>query len=225
MSHKVIQGECLISIAQKYGIANWRTIYDAPENEAFKKQRKDPNMICPGDNIFIPGLTGSKQPANLNKKTTYVLKKAKGFLSICLVDSKSKPLPDIPYDVSFYKSEQDKKGEPLQVIAGEKTDADGYVEQKMPKAAKFAVITYSPYLKRPSLKQKMGLKLGELDDPSTQLGMRSRLNHFGFYSGDGKMKQQDQEMFESQLAGFKEKFGLSDDDSVIAYFDNPTAIA
>lgn len=225
MKHKVVQGECLISIAQKFGIADWRAIYDAPENEAFREQRKNPNMICPGDDIFIPVLTGSKQPANINKKTTYVLKKAKGFLSIILVDSKSKPLPDIPYEVSFYKSEQDKKGEPLLILKDEKSDADGYVEHPLPKGAKFAVITYSPYLKRPSLKQKMGLKLGELDDPSTQLGMRSRLNHFGFYSGDGRMKLQDQKMFESQLAGFKEKFGLSDDDSVIAYFDNPTAIA
>jgi hypothetical protein len=225
MKHTVVQGECLISIAQKFGIANWRTIYDAPENEAFKKLRKTPNMICPGDVVYIPTLTGTKQPANLNKKTTYVLKKAKGYLSICLVDSKNNPLPDIPYDVSFYKSERDKKGEPLLEIKDKKSDADGYVEHQLPKGAKFAVLTYSPYPTRPSLKQNMGLKVGELDDPSTQLGMRSRLNHFGFYSGDGRMKEPETDMFNTQLAGFKDKYGLSDDDSVVAYFDNPTAIA
>lgn len=225
MKHTVVQGECLISIAQKFGLANWQTIYDAPENEEFKKLRTNPNMICPGDIVYIPILTGTKQPANLNKKTTYVLKKVKGYLSICLVDSKNNPLPDIPYEVSFFRSEQDKKGEPLVIIKGEKSDADGYVEQKLPSGAKFVILTYSPYPTRPSLKQKMGLKVGELDDPNTQLGMRSRLNHFGFYSGDGRMKEQETEMFNSQLAGFKDKYGLSDDDSVVAYFDNPTAIA
>jgi hypothetical protein len=225
MKHKVVQGDCLISIAQKFGIANWQTIYDAPENEAFKKLRKNPNMICPDDIVHIPDLTGTKQQANLNKKTTYVLKKAKGLLSVCLVDKKSNPLPDVPYDVSFFKTQKDTNGEPLKVIAGEKTDADGYVEQKLPKAAKFAIITYSPYPTRPSLKLKMGLKVGELDDPHTQLGMRSRLNHFGFYSGDGRMKEHEEELYKSQLAGFKDKYGLSDNDSVVAYFDNPTAIA
>lgn len=225
MKHKVVQGECLISIAQKYGVANWRTIYDAPENEEFKKLRKNPNMICPGDIVHIPLLTGTKQPAKLNQKTTYVLKKAKGFLSICLIDKKSNPLSDVPYDVSFFKTERDQKGEPLKTITGVKTGADGYVEQPLPKDAKFALISYSPYPTRPSLKLKMGLKVGELDDPSTELGMRSRLNHFGFFSGDGRMNEQDQEMFETQLAGFKSKYKLSDDSSVIDYFDNPTAIA
>ncbi len=71
----------------------------------------------------------------------------------------------------------------------------------------------------------MGLKVGELDDLSTELGLRSRLNQFGYYSGDGKMDDQSRALFQAQLASFKEQYSLSDDDSVIAYFENPTAIA
>ncbi len=97
MIHKVVQGECLISIAQKFGLANWQTIYDAPENADFKKLRKNPNMICPDDMLFIPALTGTKQKGDLNKKTTFIIKKPKGFFSISLIDRKSNPLSYVPY--------------------------------------------------------------------------------------------------------------------------------
>ncbi len=225
MKHKVVQGECLISIAQKFGLANWQTIYDASENSAFKTLRKNPNMICPGDELFIPILTGTKQKADLNKKTTFVLKKAKGYFSICLIDRKSNPLPDVPYELSFYKSENNKTAEPILKIENSKSDSDGYVEHKLPKGAKFAQLEYAPYASRPSLKIKMGLKVGELDDLSTDLGMRSRLNQFGYYSGEGKMDDKSRDLFQAQLASFKEKYSLSDNASVVAYFENPTAIA
>lgn len=225
MIHKVVQGECLISIAQKFGLANWQTIYDAPENEAFRKLRKNPSMICPDDKVFIPALTGTKQKADLNKKTTFVLKKPKGYFSIYLMDRKSNPLADIPYDLFFYKSERVKAVEPLLEIIGEKSDSDGYVEHKLPKDAKFALLEYAPYPSRPSLKMKMGLKVGEIDDVSTELGMRSRLNHFGYYSGDGRIDDDSKAVFQTQLTAFKENYSLNDDESVTAYFENPTAIA
>ena len=225
MNHKVVQGECLISIAQKFGLANWQTIYNAPENKEMKELRKNPNMICPDDIWFIPELKGTKQEADLNKKTTFILKKPKGYFSIYLVDRKSNPLADIPYDLFFYKSESVKTVEPLLERIGEKSDSDGYVEHKLPKGAKFAVLEYAPYPSRPSFKMKMGLKVGDLDDISTEIGMRSRLNHFGYYSGDGRMDDDSKAVFQTQLAAFKENYSLNDDESVTAYFENPTAIA
>ncbi|WP_396586683.1 LysM peptidoglycan-binding domain-containing protein [Bermanella sp. R86510] len=226
MAHTVKQGECLISIAQDYGLSDWRSIYDAPENEAFRELRKNPNMICPGDVVHIPGIKASANKLKLNKKNTFVVKKSKGYFSICLTDSQFNPLADIPYTLKIFKSESDIDKEPLSVFENEKTDADGYVEQKLPTGAKFAYLEYAPYPSRPSLILKKRLHISELDDPRTETGMRSRLNHFGFFSGEGQLKDNDEkELFASQLEAFKKKYDLSDDDSVVEFFDNPTAIS
>src|SRR4051794_19706314 len=52
--HIVSQGECLSSIAKLYGFADWRRIYNAPDNEAFRKKRPNPDVIYPGDVVQIP---------------------------------------------------------------------------------------------------------------------------------------------------------------------------
>lgn len=52
--HIVEQGEYLALIARRYRFADWRLIYDHPDNEAFRAKRPDPDVIFPGDVIAIP---------------------------------------------------------------------------------------------------------------------------------------------------------------------------
>ena len=52
-THTVKQGECLSSIAHRYGFKNAGLLYDHPDNEAFRKRRPDPAVIFPGDEIKI----------------------------------------------------------------------------------------------------------------------------------------------------------------------------
>jgi N-acetylmuramoyl-L-alanine amidase len=54
LQHVVVSGDCLSSIAAHYGFADWRVIYDAPENADFKAKRSNPNLIYPGDVLVIP---------------------------------------------------------------------------------------------------------------------------------------------------------------------------
>ena len=56
-THIVQQGENLTVIARKYGIPDWRTIYNHPNNLAFRSKRPNPNLIFPGDQFFIPNAT------------------------------------------------------------------------------------------------------------------------------------------------------------------------
>ena len=54
MWHTVEEGQTLSSIAEQYGLGGWRDIYDAPENEEFRKLRPDPDLIRPGDMLCVP---------------------------------------------------------------------------------------------------------------------------------------------------------------------------
>ena len=53
-SHRVKQGECLTSIAARYGFADWRAIYQHPNNAELRKKRPNPSLLFPGDALFIP---------------------------------------------------------------------------------------------------------------------------------------------------------------------------
>jgi hypothetical protein len=50
----VVAGDNLSRIAASHGIRYWQNIYLATENETFRITRTNPDMIFPGDRIFIP---------------------------------------------------------------------------------------------------------------------------------------------------------------------------
>lgn len=62
-THKVKKGDTLIGIAKKYGHRDWKAIWDAPENKAVVKKRKDPKKIDTGDVLHIP-LNAKQQKEN-----------------------------------------------------------------------------------------------------------------------------------------------------------------
>ena len=61
-THIVKRGENLPMIAKKYGFHDWKTIYDHPNNREFRKKRPNPNLILPGDQLFIPDKTAVPKP-------------------------------------------------------------------------------------------------------------------------------------------------------------------
>lgn len=51
--YAVKQGDCMESIAQKFGLF-WEKIWNHPKNVKLNEQRKDPNVLYPGDVVFVP---------------------------------------------------------------------------------------------------------------------------------------------------------------------------
>ena len=48
-------GDNLTVIARKFGVASWRELYNHPRNADFRRMRPNPNLIYPGDRLFVPG--------------------------------------------------------------------------------------------------------------------------------------------------------------------------
>jgi len=52
--YTVVQHDTLTAIAQRFGLQGWRAIYDHPWNAAFRRTRPNPDVIQPGDILYIP---------------------------------------------------------------------------------------------------------------------------------------------------------------------------
>src|ERR1700693_182322 len=95
--HRVVQGECLATIARKHRFADWRTIYCHPQNAAFRDKRPNPNLIYPGDEIYIPDLDSGERSAVTEQKHEYVLRWRPTTIRIDIEDDKGVPFAGQEY--------------------------------------------------------------------------------------------------------------------------------
>ncbi len=82
VQYVVRQGDCLSSIASRYGFADFHTIYDDPANADFKKLRPDPNLIYPGDVLVIPDTTPPAFTVATGKAYSFMVKAPSARLSL-----------------------------------------------------------------------------------------------------------------------------------------------
>jgi len=52
----VKKGDWLSKIARRFKLPSWETIWDHENNAQYKKNNRDPNLIYPGDEFWIPGV-------------------------------------------------------------------------------------------------------------------------------------------------------------------------
>jgi hypothetical protein len=166
--HEVVQGECLSSIALKYRISNWKTIYDHAENAAFKKKRPNPNLIAPGDRIYIPDPELREQGCPTNSKHKFRLKKSKTFLSLVVEDEMGRALANRKYRLVIGED----------VLEGS-TDGTGLIEQPIPADASAGALT----VEGAGGGYTWNLDIGHLDPREEVSGLQARLNNLGFYTG------------------------------------------
>jgi hypothetical protein len=99
--HIVSQGECLSKIALRFGFKDYKIIYNHPENAAFRARRPNPNIIFPGDIIFIPDKVIKLESAPTGRRHTYIISRLKKILKVRLLDSEGKPVANEPVRVDI----------------------------------------------------------------------------------------------------------------------------
>ncbi len=168
--HKVVQGECICSLADRFGLA-WKEIYDHPANAKLRKLRPDPHILAPGDEVYIPE-TGKKEELCPTGRThRFVVQTMTVEIRIVLADWQGKPFADKKFLV---------EGKGVHVAG--KTTAAGLAVAKVP--ARLEAVTLSAWIYdgeeagEPDI--EYDLQIGHLDPADTIAGVQSRLNNLGF---------------------------------------------
>jgi len=180
MEYTVKQGDCLSSIAKRHGFARWRTIYDHPKNEAFRKKRPNPNVIQPGDHLHIPDkeLKEVEVPATNHHK--FRLKKSPCRVRLHLRDDEGQALAKKTFEI---------------VVAGKArrgtTDDDGLVDERVPSGEHAALLRLWMGAADEEIAPDIewSLDIGHLDPVEEVSGVQARLDNLGFPCGgvDGKL--------------------------------------
>jgi len=163
-THTVKQGEHLPKIAEQYKFADYRTIWNHPNNAALKEQRQNPNVLWPGDKVFIPPKEIKKVPSATAKKHRFQLITQKIMLRLAVRDLDSNPIADTPCVLEV-------DGSSYQLT----TDGDGKIEQPIPKNAAGGKLTIGEI--------EVPIKIGHLDPVEELPGWRARLNNLGYRAG------------------------------------------
>ncbi|MCK4341527.1 MAG: LysM peptidoglycan-binding domain-containing protein [Phycisphaerae bacterium] len=165
-------GDCMSSIAKKTGHF-WKKVWNDPNNSELKEVRKEPNVLLPKDRVTIPEIETKQEPGETEMRHRFVRRgePAKLRMQICIEDE---PVGNARYNL--YIDSHEEEGT---------TDADGWVETKIPGNAKRGRLVVDA--KRQAL--VFPLNLGGIDPVESNQGVQQRLSNLGYSCGslDGKL--------------------------------------
>src|SRR6266850_465636 len=207
-NHTVVQGEYLAKIARAYGFASYQTIWDAPENKDLKDKRKNPNVLFPGDELFIPDKEIKQESRATEKRHKFELASEPLKLRIVLMDLNKKLLEGHKCTLIV---END--------AAEFTTKSDGQLEQEISgRATTGTLLDRGKPDDKLSTQREFPLKIGHLDPVAEVAGQMARLNNLGYDAGDptaplGKPEQEDEryQQFLSAIEEFQCDFDLKVD--------------
>jgi N-acetylmuramoyl-L-alanine amidase len=199
-------------IAHAYGFASYLTIWDAPENRELKERRKNPNILYPGDKLFIPDKETREESRATEKKHSFVRESDNLMLRIKLLDLQGQP-------VDGHVCALIVEGIPKEI----KTKSDGILKMGI-----FTDHGTGKVQDRGSPDPKLGfrvlleipLKIGHLDPEDKVSGQIARLNNLGYDAGelpqntltdDEEEKLRKSAQFLSAVEEFQCDFGLNVD--------------
>lgn len=159
-THQVQQGDCISSIAARYGFLP-STLWNDPANETLRRQRQDPNVLCAGDLVVIPDLRPKHVSRPTGRTHTFRLQRRREELKLQL-KRRGQPRAHLPY---LFEVDG-------QVVAEGTTDAEGRLVQPIPPGARAGRLILGDT-------EAYELELGHLDPVDTESGARHRLLNLG----------------------------------------------
>jgi hypothetical protein len=164
--HKVSRGECLVSIAAQYCFADYQVLWNHPNNARLKSKRKNPNILAPGDLVFIPDKTAKQEARGTGAQHVFQVAQASATLRIQFERFRGGLLVGTAYTLTV-------DGKTTQGV----TTAEGRVEEPIPPKAK------TGELRLEELGITWKLEFGALQPIDTVAGLQARLNNLAYDAG------------------------------------------
>ena len=182
--YEVKQGENLTLIAVRNGFADHKPVYDHPNNADLKRIRPSPDILHPGDQVFIPKVRLREESGATEQCHCFVVKWPKKVLRITLQDSEGKAIANAAYQLVIEPSDginhRDRRRRKRRLTYQGETNPQGLLEQPVPINAEHATLTVAELVWHVALGY-----LNPLEDTpdDTVSGVQARLQNLGFYSG------------------------------------------
>jgi N-acetylmuramoyl-L-alanine amidase len=187
--YTVKQGDCISSIAEGHGFF-WERIWNHPKNAELKTKRENPNVLAPGDVVFVPDKEEKEESCATGQRHTFRKKGVPAKLRLRLVED-DKPRANEPYILEIDG-----------VTFSGTTDGEGGIEHPIPPNAVKGKLLVG------EKQEEFPLDLGHLDPVDEITGVQARLNNLGFDCGslDGEAGPET----EAALKEFQKKHNLDE---------------
>jgi hypothetical protein len=164
--HIVRQGECVSSIAFRYGFLP-ETIWNHPNNLEVKQCRKEASVLYQGDTLWIPDRREKQEFRPTDAKHVFRRKAVPEIIRVVLLDSDDQPRRNLPCVLT---------------VAGKTvngaTDANGMLVCSIPPDALHARLLLGE-----DADEEITILLGHLDPVTEITGAQARLQNLGFDCG------------------------------------------
>jgi len=195
--YTVQQGDCLSSIAKDFGFADWHTIYNHPQNADFRRRRPNPNLIFPGDQLFVPDPEPKEESRSTGAEHVFALDGETTKVRIRVENEEFQPFSGKKYKLEIGDD-----------VVEATVPGDGIIERDIPPDAKKGTLTV--WLVDDTSKPGFmwNLKIGHLDPVEENTGVQARLKNLGFDCGaiDGVVGPKTK----AALKGFQARASLPD---------------
>ena len=166
----VNQGDHLSRIAKQYGFADYRTIWNHPENAELKKARVNPHVLYPGDRLFLPERQLREESGATDQKHQYVVRTPELMLRVVLENVYEHPIASARCEL---------RGD---VEAELTTDGDARLERPISPLVRNLRLTVREQ-RTAICDTALPLRVGDLDPVEETSGQQARLNNLGYYTG------------------------------------------
>ncbi|MEM1435888.1 MAG: hypothetical protein AAGG11_17640 [Pseudomonadota bacterium] len=192
-TYRIKPGECVASVAFKAGLLP-DTVWAHPENSELRAQRRDLNVLQPGDELVVPAPVPRNQTHAAGQKYRFVRKAVPALVRLVFYTPQPDPPPpetnmtggdDTHYedpDLEVLPEQRLLSDAPYRIsIDGEwregKSGPDGIIEVPVSPDAAQAEIEFFPGTKEELVFE---VALGHIDPPATVTGARHRLSNLGY---------------------------------------------
>lgn len=169
-NYVIQQGDTLSLLAKRNKLASWETIYNHPNNAAFKRNRPNPNLIYPGDVVYIPAIETRTEEGSTEQTHKFTVRRQKQVLRIAVEDIMGERIADTDYELVVGS-----------LKLNGKTDGEGLLEEEIPVDATKGKLKVGNH--------KWDLLIGHLNPVTSNTkdkgvsGAQGRLRNLGYTAG------------------------------------------